>query len=1051
MKPLHHPLRRNTLEALTLTAAVTSLVILLASNAMAQTPSFQWAKRVASTLNGTDELSIGMALDGQGNSYVTGWFEGANDFGGISRTSLGGQDIFVAKYTNGVPQWVKRAGSSGPYFDQGRGIGVDAAGNVYVTGGFHGNADFDTFPVSTSQNMAFFLAKYTNNNAGAVQWVQKSTGGAGEGVYGTGLAVDSAGNSYAVGFADNGATITFGTINLLSSSTSGYSAFLVKYDNAGVAKWAKLMGGPGHTYVTKVAVDLDGKVYVRGGFTANITVGGVPLTSAGGKDLFVVKFDNSGNLEWVRQAGGSGDDGDEGGIAVDQAGNVYVSGAFSSNPIIFGSTTLTNAGGLDAFVAKYSNLGDPQWARRAGGANLDIYWDCALDGQGNIYAAGVLSPDALPPGSLGGALIAKYDPAGTNQWAISASGPPADPVPSLVAKCAVDSTGNCFLAGWYQGTATFGTNTLQPQGDWNYFLAKLGTNAPPVTDYTYTTNNGTITITGYTGPGGAITIPVTIYGLPVSSIGALAFYGNTDVTSMTIPGSVAEIGYAAFIACVNLTSVTISNGVTSIGEQAFNRCAGLTTIVIPNSVIYIGLNPFQYCQNLTSITVNDGNPTYSSTDGVLFDKAKTTLICYPRGKSGSYAIPGTVITIGEYAFEDCAILTDVTIPNSVTTIGNTAFTECSLLTSITIPSSVESIGAEAFNYCRKLTAINVASSNAYYSSLSGVLFNKAQTTLIQCPGGWVGGYTIPATVTSIGDWAFHACPDMTSISIPSSVTNIGNGAFNQCSGLSGVSIPNTVLSIGFMAFLGCDGLTSVAIPDSVASIGGQAFYHCASLTNATIGAGLISIEGPIFMGSSRLLAIDVAASNPAYTSVSGVLFDKNKATLISFPGGWVGNYTIPGTVTNIGYWSFVDCPDLTTVTVPATVEGIEFEAFAGCARLTGIYFKGNAPVVDSSAFTGDSELTLYFLPGTTGWDEWVSPPPSVLWNPQVQNPGMRTNRFGFNITGTTNIPIVVEASTNLTSSVWVTLQSGTLTNGLIYFSDSQWTNYPKRFYRIRSP
>jgi hypothetical protein len=388
-----------------------------------------WAKRVASTTNTVDELAIGMALDYQGTCHVTGWFEGVNDFGGVIRTSLGGQDIFAAKYdSSGALQWAERAGSSlassSPYWDQGRGIGVDTAGNVYVTGGFHGSADFGPFVVSTSQNMAFFLAKY--NSAGTVQWVRQSVGGSSDGVYGTGLAVDSAGNSYAVGFADNGTTITFGATNLVSPSATGYSTFLVKYDNTGTVKWAQLMGGPGHTYATKVAVDAAGNVYVRGAFSMNMTIGTSTLVSAGQSDMFIAKFDNAGALTWVQQAGGTGAE-DEGGVAVDQVGNVYVTGGFGSSPMNFGSTSLTNAGSWDAYIAKYSSSGAVQWARRAGGTELDFYWDVALEGQGNVYAAGALSSDAVAPSGSGGAVVAKYDPDGTLQWAYSASGPPTNP------------------------------------------------------------------------------------------------------------------------------------------------------------------------------------------------------------------------------------------------------------------------------------------------------------------------------------------------------------------------------------------------------------------------------------------------------------------------------------------------------------------------------------------------------------------------------------------------------------------------------------------------
>jgi hypothetical protein len=182
-------------------------------------------------------------------------------------------------------------------------------------------------------------------------------------------------------------------------------------------------------------------------------------------------------LIWVRQSAGAYVD--EGGVAVDQAGNVYVTGWFEDDPIDFDGITRANAGALDAFVAKYDSTGTIQWARRAGGMDLDFYWDAALDQQGNVYVAGVLGSDAIAPAGSGGAMVGKYDPAGTLQWAYSASGPPADPVPSIATKVAVDAGGNAFLAGWYQTTTAFGTNVLSPQGYWNFFLAKVS--FPPLT------------------------------------------------------------------------------------------------------------------------------------------------------------------------------------------------------------------------------------------------------------------------------------------------------------------------------------------------------------------------------------------------------------------------------------------------------------------------------------------------------------------------------------------------------------------------------------------
>ncbi len=326
----------------------------------------------------------------------------------------------------------------------------------------------------------------------------------------------------------------------------------------------------------------------------------------------------------------------------------------------------------------------------------------------------------------------------------------------------------------------------------------------------YTTNDGTITITGYTGPGGAVDIPSTINGLPVTGIGWHAFIG-TSLTSVTIPSSVSSI----------------------IGDDAFVNCRGLT-----------------------AITVDALNPTYSSVDGVLFD--------------------------------------------------------------------------------------------------------KSQTTLLECPGG-KARCSIPNSVTSIGDYAFEYCTSLTSVTINNSVTSIGDQALS-----------------------GCTSLTSITIPDSVTCIGWMAFFYCTSLASVTIGSGVTDIEA----------------------------------------------------------WAFSNCGDLTSV-----------------------FFQGNAPgcdyhgVFNSPATPGNPEVwdpaTIYYLPGTTGWGTMFGGLPTVLWNPQVQTSdasfGIRTNQFGFNITGNRGLVVVVEACTNLANPTWYPLQTITLTGGSVYFSDPQWTNYGSRFYRLSMP
>ena len=402
-------------------------------------------------------------------------------------------------------------------------------------------------------------------------------------------------------------------------------------------------------------------------------------------------------------------------------------------------------------------------------------------------------------------------------------------------------------------------------------------------------DDGTVEITDYNGSAKTVDIPEKINGKSVTSIGDCAFRYCTSLKSITIPNSVMEIGSSAFSGCSSLTSITIPNSVTEIGVYAFKGCTSLTSITIPNSVTNIGDSTFWGCSSLTAIYVAVDNKNYTSVNGVLFNKDKTALICYPAGKTDkSYNITNSVTSIGDYAFNGCSSLTSVTIPNSVTeiggsafvgcaslksitmpnsvtsigdmafykcssltsitipdsvtSIGSSAFSDCSKLRSITIPNSVTSIGAWAFNGCTGLTAINVAMENQNYVSPDGVLYNKDKTTIICYPAGKKGNnYKIPDGVTEIGSIAFSRCSSLTSVTIPNSVTSIGSGAFNGCTSLTRVTIPNSVTKIGWNAFSGCTSLTSITIPNSVISIDWYAFMGCTSLKSITIPNSVTSI------------------------------------------------------------------------------------------------------------------------------------------------------------------------------------------------------------------
>ena len=277
------------------------------------------------------------------------------------------------------------------------------------------------------------------------------------------------------------------------------------------------------------------------------------------------------------------------------------------------------------------------------------------------------------------------------------------------------------------------------------------------------------------------------------------------------------------------------NPVTSIGDRAFSGCESLTDITIPDGVTSIGENAFSGCDNLTTIEVGAGNMNFTGVNGVLFNADKTVLVSYPAGKTGSnYNIPDSVTSIGKGSFGGNSSLTSITIHDSVTSIGEWALAGCTSLTNIkvatnnsnyrdeagvlfnkensilyqfplgksennyTIPEGVTSIGGGAFAYCANLTRI-----------------------------------TIPDSVTSIGKSAFGGCSALTRITIPDGVTSIEDSTFFNCNSLTSVTIPDGVTSIGIGAFLGCDKLTNITIGNSITSIGHEVFAKCSSLTAVT--------------------------------------------------------------------------------------------------------------------------------------------------------------------------------------------------------------------------
>jgi hypothetical protein len=400
----------------------------------------------------------------------------------------------------------------------------------------------------------------------------------------------------------------------------------------------------------------------------------------------------------------------------------------------------------------------------------------------------------------------------------------------------------------------------------------------------------------------------------VTTIGESAFYDCRSLTSITIPDGVTTIGSYAFYYCSNLTSIAIPEGVTTIGESTFDACSSLTSITIPNSVTTIGRFAFYYCSSLTSITIPEGVTTigkYAFSDcrsltSITIPDGVTTIgesAFYYCSSLTSITIPEGVTTIGERTFSSCRSLTSITIPDGVTTIGSYAFSYCSSLTSITIPNSVTSIGNDAFYGCSSLTTIQVKDGNMHFSFMDGVLFNKNKTTLLYCLRTKSGNYTIPSSVTTIGERAFYDCSSLTSITIPKGVTTIGSYAFEFCRSLTLITIPEGVTTIGERAFSSCSSLTSITIPDGVTTIGEYAFYGCSSLTSITIPNSVTTIGRSAFSDCSSLTSIAIPES---VTTIESSTFSYCRS---------LTSITIPEGVTTIGGYAFYYCISLTEITV----------------------------------------------------------------------------------------------------------------------------------------
>lgn len=424
-------------------------------------------------------------------------------------------------------------------------------------------------------------------------------------------------------------------------------------------------------------------------------------------------------------------------------------------------------------------------------------------------------------------------------------------------------------------------------------------------DFTYELNDdGSAIITRYSGSAAALTIPSSLDGHTVKQIGSYAFGKNTTLTSVSIPETVTELEYSAFMDCTSLTAVTIPSGLTkagSLSNGAFSGCSALTTV--------------QFGSGLTSIPE------------ALFESTGLKTI----------TLPESVTSIGMWAFADCAKLEQVSFPASLTSIDGCAFENCTALTAVTLPKRLTELGNDVFENCsalksvwipKSLTNINGFGDGCFAgcTALTDITFETGITKIAdhQFDGSPIKSITIPGTVTTVGMSAFSDCANLTAIDLPTSVTQIDAYAFSS-TGLTAVTLPKHLRKLGLSAFSGCTALKSVFIPLSLQTASNP-FRNCTALTDVTFEDGRTELPD----------------------------------TLLEDSG--IRQFTVPQTVTKIGYSAFDGCTQLTAITLPAGLRELGSGAFSGCTALTGVALPDSLTALGSGAFRNCSALTAVEFP-----------------------------------------------------------------------------------------
>lgn len=491
-----------------------------------------------------------------------------------------------------------------------------------------------------------------------------------------------------------------------------------------------------------------------------------------------------------------------------------------------------------------------------------------------------------------------------------------------------------------------------------FTFVNFSANAEQYEDFTYTQlEDGTIRLDAYNGSAASLEIPREINGKTVTAIGNYFCKSNSSATtSIILPDTITSIGYNAFyytgyyknsynwsdgvlyIGCFLISAdpnsiaadYQITDGTTVIADEGFYGCSDLKTVTVPKSVKAIGTDAFFNCGSLAEIKVDANNKNFCDVNGVLFNKKKTVLLCFPIGsKLTSFSLPTTLEVITYYAMS-----------------------ENSALKTIKIPASLKQLGLLTLNYFTELTEIKVDSGNKYYSSANGVLFNKNKTVIYRYPPKKSAtSYSIPKGVKRLFAYAFCFNDSLKTVKIPSTVTAIDPDVFAACTALEEITIPSSVKDLPFDVFYDCKLLNKITLPNTITSIDYTAFYDTGYYKNEDNWTdGVLYIGNYLIKADKNTIAADYQIK--AGTTVIADEAFRNCSNLKTV--------TLPESVKTIGEDAFRSCKNIEKITLPESVKTIGDYAFYSCSKLneinipTGVTSVGLDPLYNTAYFNDNN-------------------------------------------------------------------------------------------------